>query len=183
MTAPIQKPAAGAPLAAVVMGVAGSGKSVVGVALAEALHCKLVEGDQLHPPENVERMASGLPLNDEYRAGWLEAVGRAIASHAAHGEGVIAACSALKRGYRDRLRAHWPRLVFIYLMIDKNRARERVATRRGHFMPASLIDSQFADLEPPTDEEGAIFLDATRPVEELVAAAAAKLAAKAAVEG
>lgn len=183
MTAPIQKPAAGTPLAAVVMGVAGSGKSVVGAALAEALHCRLVEGDQLHPAENVERMAQGLPLNDEYRQGWLEAVGHAIASHASRGEGVVAACSALKRSYRDRLRGHWPGLVFIYLMIDKDRARERVATRKGHFMPASLIESQFADLEPPTDESDVIFLDATRGVEELVAAAAAKLAARAAVEG
>ncbi|MBX3576741.1 MAG: gluconokinase [Rhizobiaceae bacterium] len=165
------------------MGVAGSGKSVVGSALARALDSRFVEGDQLQPPENVARMASGLPLNDEYRKGWLEAVGREVADAASGGEGVVAACSALKRTYRDRLRTHWPATRFLYLMLDKETSRRRVATRKGHFMPATLVDSQFADLEPPMADEDAMVVDATRPVEDIVAAARSWLAANAPAAG
>jgi gluconokinase len=167
---------------AVVMGVAGSGKSVVGSGLAEALGATFIEGDQLQPPENVARMASGLPLNDEFRKGWLEAVGREIASSARSGHAVVAACSALKKIYRDRLRSHWPEIVFVYLKLDPDTARDRVALRKGHFMPASLVDSQFADLQPPAGEDNVIVLDATRPLAELVAGASARLAATAAVK-
>jgi len=163
---------------AVVMGVAGSGKSVVGAALAEALGCRFVEGDELQPLENVARMSGGLPLTDEHRVPWLESIGREIATSVSRGEGVVAACSALKQVYRDRLRAHSPEIVFVYLMLDPDMARQRVAQRKGHFMPASLVESQFAALEPPTSDENVLFLDATRPVSELVAAAAARLAAR-----
>jgi gluconokinase len=155
----------------VVMGVAGCGKSVVGAGLAEALGCRFIEGDRLHPPENVARMASGQPLTDAHREGWLDAVGAQL-DEAARVDGGVAACSALKRSYRDRLRRFCPGLVFIHLAIDPETARQRVGRRKGHFMPATLVESQFADLEPPTADEVALTLDGTRPVEELVAAAA-----------
>jgi gluconokinase len=157
-----------APRAAVVMGVAGSGKTVLGEALAAALGWRMIEGDRLHPPANVERMAAGLPLSDEHRWGWLDAIGAEIAASEGGRAGAIAACSALKRKYRDRLRGFADDILFIHLAIDKATARDRVASRQGHFMPASLIDSQFADLEPPGADEGAITLDARRPIGELV---------------
>jgi gluconokinase len=157
------------------MGVAGSGKSVVGSELAATLGWAFVEGDGLQPAANVERMASGLPLTDAHRWGWLDAVGEQIALKGLQGGGSVAACSALKRAYRDRLRRYSDYLLFIHLEIDKATAALRVASRKGHFMPASLVDSQFADLEPPGPDELAMVLDATRPVEELVATAAAVL--------
>jgi gluconokinase len=156
---------------AVVMGVAGCGKSVVGAALGEALGCRFIEGDGLHPPENVARMAGGQPLTDAHRAGWLDAVGKELSEAARVGSGGVAACSALKRIYRDRLRRLCPDLVFIHLAIDQETARERVGRRKGHFMPATLVESQFADLEPPAEDEAALNLDGTRPVAELVAEA------------
>ena len=159
--------------ACVVMGVAGCGKSVVGSALAQMLGWTFVEGDSLQPAANVERMASGLPLTDAHRWGWLDAVGDSIALSGRTSEGSVAACSALKRAYRDRLRRYDDHIVFIHLEIDKATAALRVASRKGHFMPASLVDSQFADLQPPGPDETAAVLDARRPVEELVASAAA----------
>jgi gluconokinase len=167
-----QPRSAGSAPVAVVMGVAGSGKSVVGVALAQALGCRFIEGDRLHPPENVARMASGQPLTDAHRAGWLDAIGAQLSQAVRAGEGAVAACSALKRAYRDRLRGFCPDLVFIHLAIDRETARQRVGGRKGHFMPTTLVDSQFADLEPPTADEVALTLDATQPVAELAAAAA-----------
>lgn len=159
------------------MGVAGCGKSAVGAALAETLGADFVEGDRLHPPGNVARMASGLPLTDKHREGWLDTIGRRIALSAGEGHAVVAACSALKRGYRDRLRGFRGGIVFLYLDIDPATARTRVAGRTAHFMPASLVDSQFAILEPPGADEAALTLDATRPIPELVAQAAAAFAA------
>lgn len=155
--------------AIVVMGVAGCGKSAVGIALAATLNAVFIEGDRLHPPENVARMASGEPLTDQLREGWLDAIGERIAASVGKGQGVVAACSALKRSYRDRLRAFYPDIVFLYLEIDPATARRRVASRKGHFMPASLVDSQFAILEPPGRDERALTIDATRPVADVVA--------------
>jgi gluconokinase len=159
------------PPTVVVMGVAGCGKSVVAGALAEALGWRLVEGDRLHPPANIERMSAGLPLTDAHRWGWLDAIGAELAKAEGEGVGAVAACSALKRAYRDRLRSHADGALFVHLVIDKATAVARVAARKGHFMPASLIDSQFADLEPPGPDERAIALDATQPVHEVVRAA------------
>ncbi len=156
---------------AVVMGVAGCGTSAIGAALARALGCHFIEGDGLHPPENVARMASGRPLTDAHRAGWLDAIGEQV-GEAARVDGGVAACSALKRIYRGRLRRLCPGLVFVHLAIDPETARERIGRRKGHFMPTTLVESQFADLEPPTADEVALTLDGTWPVEELVAAAA-----------
>jgi gluconokinase len=155
--------------AIVVMGVAGCGKSVVGEGLAEALGAAFVEGDRLHPPENVARMASGEPLTDTMREGWLDAIGQRIAASVVGGRGVVAACSALKRSYRDRLRAFCQDIVFVYLAIDPATAKRRVGNRKGHFMPASLVDSQFAILEAPDADERALTLDATRRASDVVA--------------
>lgn len=163
------------PLAIIVMGVAGSGKTTLGEVLSKALGARYVEGDRLQPPENVARMSSGLPLTDEHRKGWLDAVGTALAAAIADGENAVAACSALKHAYRDRLRRLCPTAMFLYLDIDPAAAATRVAARRGHFMPASLVDSQFADLEPPTPDEAAVRLDARLPTDVLLKAALAAL--------
>ncbi len=159
-------------IAAVVMGVAGCGKTVVGEALATKLGCHFIEGDRLHPPENVARMAGGQPLTDSHREGWLDAVGESIAMAVADGSAAVAACSALKRIYRDRLRDKCRGIVFIYLDVDKATAQRRVSRRKGHFMPASLVESQFADLEPPSADEAALTLNTSRPIAELVSASA-----------
>jgi gluconokinase len=164
------------PVAIVVMGVSGCGKTVVGEGLAARLGARFIEGDRLHPRENIARMASGQPLTDEHRAGWLDMIGERIAAENAKGQGAVAGCSALKRGYRDRLRRFAPGLVFVYLDVDKDTARQRVASRKGHFMPASLIDSQFAILEEPGVDETAMTLDATLRPESLIDAAIAWLA-------
>jgi gluconokinase len=158
--------------AIVVMGVAGSGKTAVGEALAKALDADFIEGDRLHPPENVARMARGEPLTDALRAGWLDAIGERIATSVADGRKAVAACSALKRAYRDRLSRFYPGTVFLYLRIDRETAWRRVSNRKGHFMPASLVDSQFATLEEPTADERAVTVDGTRSVAEIVKEAA-----------
>ncbi|MBZ9817833.1 gluconokinase [Mesorhizobium sp. CA7] len=150
--------------AIVVMGVAGCGKTAVGEALAEALGADFIEGDLLHTPENVARMARGEPLTDALRAGWLDAIGERIATSVADGRKAVAACSALKRSYRDRLSRFCPGMVFLYLRIDRETAWRRVADRKGHFMPASLVDSQFATLEEPAADEQAVTVDGTRSV-------------------
>ncbi|WP_292339936.1 gluconokinase [Mesorhizobium sp.] len=154
--------------AIVVMGVAGCGKTVVGEALAKELGAIFIEGDRLHPPENVARMARGEPLTDALREGWLDAIGERIAASIADGQKAVAACSALKRSYRDRLRGFCPGIVFLYLKIDRETAWRRVADRKGHFMPASLVDSQFATLEEPSLDELAVTVDATRTVAAIV---------------
>lgn len=158
------------PIAVVVMGVTGCGKSVVGAALAKALGARYIEGDKLHPAENVERMSRGEPLTDGLREGWLDAVGLAVRKANERGEGAVAGCSALKRIYRDRLRAQQPDMVFVHLVISPEEARRRVARRRHHFMPASLVESQFATLEPPASDENAFSVDGAMPVEDVVAA-------------
>ena len=156
----------------VVMGVSGCGKSTVGAALAQALRVEFVEGDAFHPPENVARMAAGVALTDADRAPWL----RALAAHItqAASRGVVVSCSALKRSYRDVLRSdHAVR--FIWLDAPRAHLEARMATRTGHYMPASLLASQLATLEPPQPDEGAVRVDASRPVDTIVAEALAQL--------
>lgn len=160
------------PIAVVMMGVTGSGKSVVGTALAARLGAHFIEGDRLHPPENIARMSAGIALTDADRAGWLDGIAAAIVAELAAGHAVVATCSALKRRYRDRLRASIPDLAFVYLDIDRATAHRRVEARKHHFMPASLVGSQFADLEPPAANEKALRLDASRDVGELAVMAA-----------
>jgi gluconokinase len=159
----------------IVMGVAGCGKTVVGEALAASLGGIFVEGDRLHPPRNVALMSAGTALTDADRAGWLDAVGAAVLRQRVEAAAVVAACSALKRAYRNRLRGIVPDLVFVHLDIDRATARARVAGRKGHFMPASLVDSQFAALEPLQGDEAGFRLDATGDVAALVEDAAARL--------
>jgi gluconokinase len=160
----------------VVMGVSGSGKTLIGTALAEALGGRFAEGDRFHPPENISRMSAGLPLRDEDRWGWLDAIAVEIGEAERRGETLVVACSSLKRIYRDRLRLASRHLRFVYLEVARDVAAARVAVRKGHFMPASLIDSQFADLEPPSPDEDALTLDAAGdPVEQVAFAASAIL--------
>ena len=145
------------------MGVSGCGKSLVGAALAQAMGAAFAEGDSYHPAANIARMSSGLALRDEDRWGWLDAIADEIAEADRNGRALVVTCSALKRSYRDRLRLASPHMRFVYLDVGRDVAASRVAGRKGHFMPASLIDSQFAALEP------ANALDATRDPDELVA--------------
>lgn len=167
----------------VVMGVSGSGKSLVGSALADAMGARFAEGDDFHPPSNISRMSAGLPLRDEDRWGWLDTIAVDIAEAERRGEALVVTCSALKRVYRDRLRLASSRLKFVYLELGSDVAKTRVAARKDHFMPASLIDSQFAALEPPAADEDAIRLDATQPLAGLVAFAVSSLSVVAASPG
>jgi gluconokinase len=165
------------PVIVVVMGVSGSGKTAIGSALAAVLGARFAEGDRFHPPENISRMSAGMPLRDEDRWGWLDAIALEIANAERDGESLVVACSALKRAYRDRLRLASRHLRFIYIEVDRDAAAARVAARKGHFMPASLIDSQFAALEPPTADENPVELDGAGDLAELVALAVAELSA------
>ncbi|HWJ45600.1 MAG: gluconokinase [Gemmatimonadaceae bacterium] len=154
----------------VVMGVAGAGKSLIGSALARALGVDFVEGDAYHPPENVARMAAGIPLTDDDRLGWLRALADRLAEAAAAEEGLVMACSALKRKYRDLLRAGDPTVRFILLRGPEALLAERLAARRGHYMPASLLGSQLATLENPGPDERAWACDVAATPDAIVAA-------------
>ncbi len=139
----------------VVMGVSGSGKSTVGELLAERLGVPYAEADAFHPPANVEKMSAGTPLDDEDRRPWLDAIAAWLAEHASTGGGVVS-CSALRRRYRDRLRESGAPLFFLHLEGSEELIAQRLADRKGHFMPRSLLRSQFATLEPlEPDEDGA----------------------------
>ena len=148
----------------VVMGVSGSGKSTVAALVAERLGWDLAEGDDLHPDENVAKMAAGTPLDDDDRAPWLDTVSSWIIEHAMAGVPGVITCSALKRKYRDVLREH--NVVFVYLRGTREMLGDRMASREGHFMPSALLDSQVATLEPPQADERHIVVDATRTPEE-----------------
>jgi len=137
----------------VVMGVSGTGKSTVGVGIAEALGCDFVEGDDLHPPANVAKMRSGTPLDDEDRWPWLRAVAARVGEHEAAGTDLVITCSALKRSYRDLLTEGHPSVWFAHIDTPHEVLVERLRQRRGHYMPGSLLDSQLATLEPLADDE------------------------------
>ncbi|AIZ33007.1 gluconokinase [Pseudomonas sp. K1(2024)] len=153
--------------AIVVMGVAGCGKSCVGSAIAARSGGRLIEGDAFHPAENIRKMSAGIPLDDNDRAGWLTRLGEELQAIVKAGERPILTCSALKRRYRETLRQAMPGLGFVFLELSPEEAERRVLARPGHFMPASLIDSQFAALEPPHGEPLTLALDATRPIAAL----------------
>ncbi len=155
--------------ALVVMGAAGAGKSRIGVMLADALGVPFVEGDAFHPPENIARMAAGIPLTDEDRHGWLLALTRELRMAREASQGVVVACSALKRRYRDLLRTGDDGVGFVFLSTTAGELRARLATRAGHFMPPSLIASQLDALEPPQGDERAWTVDARMPPDEIVA--------------
>jgi len=150
------------------MGVSGSGKSTLGKALASRLDWPFQEGDDLHPPANIAKMSAGIPLTDEDRAPWLAAVGAWIDRCIGQGGGGVITCSALKAAYRRTLTAGRPSVRVVYLEGSKALIAERLVERTGHFMPTGLIDSQFADLEPPTPEEHAIDVSADSPIERQV---------------
>ncbi|RMD01621.1 gluconokinase [Aquitalea palustris] len=152
----------------VVMGVAGCGKSSLGLALANTLGASYIEGDSYHPPQNIARMAAGIPLTDTDRAGWLELLAQRLASGVALGEPMVLACSALKRRYRDTLRQGDPKLLFVHLAGNKTLIAARMAARDAHFMPGSLLDSQFRDLEEPTGDESFIRCDISQPLDKLL---------------
>ena len=160
----------------VVMGVSGAGKSTLGAALAAALGVPFRDGDDYHPPENRATQAAGRPLTDAMRAGWLDRLAGLLADE---GAPVVLACSALRRAYRDRLRAAGAPLVFLHLAGDEALIRTRIEARRGHFMPPSLLPAQFATLEPPgPDEPDVVPIDAGPATPEQVAAAVAALKAR-----
>jgi gluconokinase len=149
----------------VLMGVSGSGKTEVGTRLARALGGEFAEGDDYHPPANVEKMRSGVPLDDGDRQPWLETLSREIGNWLDAGRAMVLACSALKQRYRDILKAGRPGVRFVHLAGDPALIRARLAGRRGHYMPASLLESQLAALEEPDD---AITVSIDAPPEAIV---------------
>jgi gluconokinase len=154
----------------VIMGVSGSGKSLIGATLARELDIAFVEGDDLHPPDNVRRMAAGVPLTDDDRRGWLIAIAARLREAKRAGIGLVASCSALKRSYRDLLRSAGAADVrFVYLAGSRPLLAERMAQRRGHFMPGSLLESQFAILEEPSPDERAWVCDVTQAPQAIIA--------------
>lgn len=164
--------------AIIVMGVSGSGKSSIGEKIAAGLGLPFVEGDELHPASNVEKMSKGIPLTDEDRMPWLDRIGEEMKASLIKSEGIIVSCSALKRIYRDRLRlAVGGNLYFVYLEGSKELLTERMGHRKGHFMPTSLLESQLQTLEVPTGEVGVVTVDIDDTIEDIAAKALKALAA------
>ena len=153
----------------IVMGVSGSGKSTVAEMLARELGWSFAEGDDFHSEENVRKMAAGSPLTDEDRLPWLRSIRDWMAGQATDGHDSVVACSALKRAYRDVLREGSDRVTFVFLAISQEALEARLAERAGHFMPATLLESQRRTLEPPGDDEDAIAVDADQPAPEIAA--------------
>ena len=149
----------------VVMGVSGSGKSTVGAALAQRLRVPFADADDFHPAANIAKMSAGHPLDDDDRYPWLERIGQWLANHP---EGGVMSCSALKRAYRDQLRRHAPQTEFLHLYGTPEVIGRRQASRPGHFMPASLLQSQFDTLEPLDPDEGGLVIDVDQAVDSIV---------------
>ena len=160
----------------VVMGVSGCGKSTLGQNLAQALHGRFVEGDSLHPPRNVALMAAGTPLTDADRAGWLASIAALLADAAQRGDTLVVSCSALKRAYRDQLRAACPGLRLVHPHGDAALLASRLAGRAGHYMPPSLLASQLATLQMPGADEQVVPIDIGQAADAQCRAALAGLA-------
>jgi len=158
----------------VVMGVTATGKSAVGRRLADRLDMAYIEGDEFHPEANIAKMSAGAPLTDDDRRPWLETLARMLADNREVGIATVLGCSALRRSYRDILRGSMPSdaVGFVHLTASFDVLRERME-HREHFMPASLLQSQFDTLEPLDDDERGVLLDVDAPLEDVVAAAAA----------
>ncbi|WP_421990680.1 gluconokinase [Roseococcus sp.] len=155
-----------------VMGVSGCGKSTIGARIATALGLPFADADAFHPPANVAKMSAGIPLADADRWPWLDSLGAWLA---AEGQGGVIACSALKRAYRDRLRGWVPDLQLVHLAGPPELIAARQGAREGHFMPPSLMASQFATLEPPGPDEAALILDIAMEAGAVAAEAARRL--------
>jgi gluconokinase len=156
------------PVIAVVMGVSGSGKTTIAALLSAALGCQFQEGDDLHPPENVEKMHSGTPLTDADRLPWLRKIAEEIDGWRARGESGVLTCSALKRSYRDTIIGDRSNVTLVYLRGSHDLIHRRMAARHEHFMPVALLDSQFAALQEPTPDENPITVDVGAPPTEIV---------------
>ena len=152
------------------MGVSGSGKSTIAALLAGRLGLEYVDADWLHPHSNVEKMQRGIPLDDEDRWPWLRAVAARMGEQDAKGRGCVVACSALKRAYRDVLRDGHHDVLFVHLAGTQEAIAPRLSGRDGHFMPATLLASQFAALEPPQPDERALVVSVERAPAEIVEA-------------
>ncbi len=162
----------------VVMGVSGCGKSTLAASLAQRLGLEMVDGDDLHRPESVAKMRAGIPLQDEDRWPWLERIGQCLDTPVQRGQGRVVACSALKRVYRDRIRQHASRVLFVFLDGAVETISQRMALRVGHYMPPELLTSQLATLERPVAEESDVLrLDIDASVETLTTEAIAGLQA------
>ncbi|MFI5486152.1 gluconokinase [Micromonospora echinaurantiaca] len=159
----------------VVMGVSGAGKTTVARGIAARTGLTFAEADEFHPPANVERMRAGVPLDDAARQPWLRELAAWMAARAAEGVSTVLACSALRRSYRDVLRQGPPQVEFVHLDGPAEMIRERLSQRAGHYMPASLLESQLATLEQPDPDEAVLVLDVSLTPEELVEAAVGKL--------
>lgn len=156
-------------LCIIVMGVSGTGKSTVGQALSQALRAKFIDGDDLHPRTNIDKMAAGQPLDDDDRQPWLSRLSDVIYSLDQKSENGVLVCSALKKCYRDQLRAGNPHLKFLWLHGDFERVMARMRQRKGHFMPEALLRSQFSNLEMPgPDEPDVMAIDIAPPVDSIV---------------
>ena len=166
------------PAAIIVMGVSGSGKSTIGALLAEALGWPFADADGFHPAANVAKMAAGQPLTDADRWPWLDAIAAHIGASRTAGQPVVVACSALRRAYRERLRAGHGDLIFLHLAGAPEVIATRQAARQGHFMPPSLMASQFATLEDPAAEADAVTVSVSASPHEVVATALEQLAAR-----
>ena len=164
----------GQPPLAIVMGVCGAGKTVVGQALAARLTVPFIDGDDLHPQANIDKMTAGHSLDDSDRQPWLRRIGEWFREH--HHTGGVVACSALKRSYRDLLRDECPEVVFIHLRGDQAIVNQRVAERKGHFMPASLLQSQIDTLEELAPDEDGVVLDLSADPQQLIDEAVADVA-------
>lgn len=149
----------------VVMGVSGSGKSTIGAALSQRLRVPFADADDFHPPANIAKMTAGEALDDDDRFPWLEAIGAWLADHP---DGGVMSCSALKRRYRDQLRRHCPEVEFLHLNGSVDVITRRQASRPGHFMPASLLASQFATLEPLGADERGVVIDVDQSVDAII---------------
>jgi gluconokinase len=161
----------GSPVFVVVMGVSGSGKTTLGEGIAQRLHWRFQEGDDLHPRPNVEKMSRGEPLTDEDRWPWLDAIGRWLDERAEAGENAVLTCSALRRPYRDRIRGGRPGVRFCHVVASDETLRERLEHRQGHYMPASLLPSQLATLEPLADDEPGVVVEAAGEPSDVLAEA------------
>jgi gluconokinase len=159
----------------VVMGVSGSGKTTLARGIAQRLGWDFLEGDELHPSANVDKMAAGTPLTDEDRRPWLEAIGAWIDERVATGTSAAITCSALRRSYRDLLRAGRPGVRFCHVTADAGLIAERVGHRRGHYMPPSLLPSQMATLEPLAADEPGITVSSAGSADEVLAEALGRL--------